>query len=376
MPRPAVRGPWATYSATAILVGVAVTIAVTVGPSSDQGVLVRSGAMVRGLVANGEWWRLVTCIFVHVGPIHLAVNAIGLYFLGRITEELFGTARTWALFVLAGLAGSLASFLGSPAGISAGASGAIFGLLGAVFVELTLHRQRYRTAWKRGMWGGLVVVTIAQVGVGFLYPVIDQWAHGAGLLAGAVFGVVLSPTVKWYRIGTYLARGIALMFAAFAVTAAVLVVRTSIPESLDKAKRVRHVIGEVAITAPAGWISAGELADPDGLIIVTVHRDSRVDMAAQMLAWIEKSQTIARNYNFDKVEAVREHVVSLPEGWEGTELRASFEDALESRQYYRLIIAGRAFGDTLVQLVVITPDSVAHAAPAFLAQLIASAGPT
>ncbi|MBA3819750.1 MAG: rhomboid family intramembrane serine protease, partial [Deltaproteobacteria bacterium] len=129
--------PWATWTITAVLVAVSGAITVFVGSTSDTGILVRAGAMVRGMIDGGEWWRLVSCVFVHVGVVHLAVNGIGMFFLGRVTEELFGTARTFALFGLCGIAGAVASYLASPAGVSAGASGAIFGMLGAVFVELT-----------------------------------------------------------------------------------------------------------------------------------------------------------------------------------------------------------------------------------------------
>ena len=93
----------------------------------------------------------VTCIFVHVGAVHLIVNVTGLWFLGRLAEEFFGPWRLTAIFAVSGIVGSFASYLASPAGISAGASGAIFGVLGALFVELTLHRKRHRAAWSRGI---------------------------------------------------------------------------------------------------------------------------------------------------------------------------------------------------------------------------------
>src|SRR5690606_4724046 len=128
---------------------VALVIAATLGGSTDVGTLMRGGAMVRGLVDAGELWRLVTFSFVHVGGIHLLVNVMNLYFLGRLAEDLFGPWRTAAVFALAGVGGAGASYLASPAGISAGASGAIFGLLGAVFVELSWHRRHHHIAWKR-----------------------------------------------------------------------------------------------------------------------------------------------------------------------------------------------------------------------------------
>ncbi len=368
--------PWATYTLTAALVAVAGVIAVGAGSTSDPGVLVRSGAMVRGLIDGGEWWRLVSCVFVHVGVVHLVVNGIGMYFLGRVTEELFGTSRTFALFGAAGLAGSVASYFASPAGVSAGASGAIFGMLGAVFVELTWHRRKYRAAWKRGMWGGLVVVTVAQLGVGFLYPVIDQWAHGAGLFAGIVFGALLSPSVRWARLNLQLGRALAAVVGAAAVTACVLVARTSLADSLANAPHARFVVNEVALTAPATWVADGELVDPDGIVLVTVHRETLQTLPLQMANWVGQAYSIGKARGFDDVVDEPNRIVALPDGWEGAEARGSFEDAMGVRQRYRIVITGKAFGDTLVQLVIMTPESFARDAAGFFRQLVASAGPT
>ncbi|HSD87262.1 MAG TPA: rhomboid family intramembrane serine protease, partial [Kofleriaceae bacterium] len=187
------RGPIATRILSASLVLTAIAVASFLGPSTDIGVLVRDGALVRDLVRAGEWWRLVSCIFVHVGGLHLLVNLIGLWLLGRLAEELFGPWRMTAIFALAGLGGSVASLLATSAGISAGASGAVFGLLGAVFIELTWQRKRHRIAWTRGVWGSLAVVAVAQLGVDFLYGVTDHWAHAGGLAVGTLAGMALSP---------------------------------------------------------------------------------------------------------------------------------------------------------------------------------------
>src|SRR5690606_38154979 len=117
------RGPIATRILVFTMLAIALVVSLTIGPSSDIGVLVRDGALVRGLVHEGEWWRLVSSVFIHVGGIHLAFNMIGLWFVGRLTEELFGSSRTLAIFAVAALAGAVASFLASPVGMSAGASG-------------------------------------------------------------------------------------------------------------------------------------------------------------------------------------------------------------------------------------------------------------
>ena len=371
MPRP--HRPWATWSLTGALLAVAGVISVAVGPSSDLGVLVRGGAMVRSLVDGGEWWRLVSCVFVHVGAVHLFVNVIGMFFLGRVSEELFGGARTVVLFGASGVAGSCASYLAGPAGVSSGASGAIFGLLGAMFVELTLHRDHYRAAWKRGLWGGVVVVTLAQVGIGFLYPVIDQWAHGAGLTAGVLLGALLSPHARWARAARYAGRALALMFAAFAITSAVLVARTSIAESYGDLPSRRHVINGVAIVAPAAWHAAGLLVDPDGLVEVKAAVGSG-EPRAQLDAVVKRASDDELK-RAKRVTPATEPLVPLPAGWEATELVITFEDPMDSDQRFRLILAVRAFDGQLVLVSILMPESMARAAPGLASGMLASAGP-
>jgi len=370
------RRMWATPLVTAAIGGVAAVLAIGLGSTGDIGVLVRGGALVHSLVREGEWWRLVTCIFVHVGGVHLVVNGIGLWMLGRLTEELFGGARTITIFAIAGLAGSLASYLASPVGISAGASGAIFGLLGALFVELVLHRQKYRQAWKGGMMGSLAVVTVAQVGVGFLYPVIDQWAHAAGLLGGALAGVALSPTASWARANHVVAKLFAMAFGALVAVAAVLATITSIPDSLDALPTsVRHA-GDIAVTAPVSWtVASGIIQDPDGLVELAVERQPRTNTPLQLGTWMASATQRAKNSGFDQVETVGERIVALPVDWEGKELDASAADPMGYRQHFRVIVCGRAFADSVIVASLTVPDTIARAAPAFLAHLLASLGP-
>jgi membrane associated rhomboid family serine protease len=365
--------PWATWGITLVLLAVAGAIAWAFGSSSDLGVLLRAGAMVRGRVDDGEWWRLVTCIFIHVGSVHLAVNAIGLFFLGRIVEEVFGTARTIVIFIGSGLAGAVASYLSAPVGVSAGASGAIFGILGAIFIELTLHRERYRAAWKRGMWGGLVVVTIAQAAVGFLYPVIDQWAHGAGLLGGIALGALLSRHTRWERITVHAARVLAVVAVGVAITAGVLVARTSVADAFG-GPQSRHYLSGVAITAPASWLTTKAFHDPDSLVVVIGARESVIEPVGQIGAWLVETEKNAKQHDFEPTLAP-DRVLALPAGWEGSELVATIEDPMGHTLRYRMIAIGKRFGDVLVLLRVTAPESVLRAAPEVFQAMIESAGP-
>jgi rhomboid protease GluP len=79
------------------MLAVSATITLLVGPTSDVGVLMRAGALVRGFVDGGEWWRIFACVFIQVGGLQLVINVIGVWFVGRIVEEMFGTARTIAI---------------------------------------------------------------------------------------------------------------------------------------------------------------------------------------------------------------------------------------------------------------------------------------
>jgi rhomboid protease GluP len=378
---PGARRPRATWLLTALLVAVAATTTLAIGPTSDIGVLMRAGAMVRGVVAHGEWWRLVACLFIHVGALHLVLNTAGLFLFGRLAEDLFGTARMIAIFGVAGISGALASYLASPAGISMGASGAVFGLLGAVFVEITWHRRRYRAAWKRGLWGALAVVTVGQLGYGFFSPVIDQWAHGAGLLAGGLLGLVLSPCARWTRAGGYLARAIALGFGAFVMTAAVLVARTPLADSLTAGGPTRHVLDGFAITIPASWeVSAHQVFQPNGVVVVRLAQQPSGHPREQIAMWMAEEGRRLKNELGElgtSVELTKapETIIALPAGWDGVELQAAPEDAMGHRQRMRVIVCGRAFGDTMVLMAIWVPETVASAASEFLAALIASTGP-
>jgi rhomboid protease GluP len=352
----------ATRLLAAALVLAALAIALFVGTATDVGVLLRSGALVRGLTA-AEPWRLVSCIFVHVGSVHLIVNLMGLWFLGRLGEELFGGWKLAAIFALSGLAGSFASWVASPAGISAGASGAIFGILGALLVELTWQRRRHRVAWSRGIWGSLALVTVAQVAIGFFYPVTDQWAHAGGLITGALLGFVMSPHVRLASAMRHVARVIAIAFAVVVVASAVLVARTSVADSLARGPIVDHRVGGITMRAPASWTAKDdELEDPDQLIVVAVNRGSLDEAVAHELAH-------AREIGFEQSRRAAERLVPLPAGWQGVELELTATDALDSDQHFRLVVAGRGDG---VVIALYLPVTLADAAPTYFTALIES----
>jgi len=182
--------PRVTYALLAInvLVWLAMTAA---GGSTNTAVLIRFGAKVNLLIAQGQVWRLLTSMFLHIGLMHLFFNSYALFAFGIEVERLYGSARFLAIYLLAGLYGSLVSFALGP-NLSAGASGAIFGLLGVMVAFFRLHREMFGE-WGRQRLLSLLGVAGFNLVLGFTVPGIDNLAHLGGLLSGAVLGWLLAP---------------------------------------------------------------------------------------------------------------------------------------------------------------------------------------
>jgi len=182
--------PRATYGLLAVLILVFLAMTAA-GGSENIRVLILFGAKVNSLIAEGQVWRLLTSMFLHIGPVHLFFNGYALYVFGIQVERLYGTPRFLAIYLLAGLYGSLFSFAFG-AEVSAGASGAIFGLLGAMLAFFRRHRETFGT-WGRQQLLNLLVVAGLNLVLGVTVPGIDILAHLGGLVSGAVLGWLLAP---------------------------------------------------------------------------------------------------------------------------------------------------------------------------------------
>lgn len=192
--------PWALRLRRApVTFGVIIaTVAVYLGGTLigfDQ--VLEFGAKDNVSILAGQVWRLVTPVFLHAGLAHLGVNMYSLFALGPPVERFFGAPRMLALYLLSGISGVVFSLAFNPYP-SVGASGAIFGLLGALAMFLYLHRGLFGPA------GGMQLQQLIIVGaLNLVYsaanPGIDLWGHIGGLLAGAAcaayFGPRLTPEV-------------------------------------------------------------------------------------------------------------------------------------------------------------------------------------
>jgi membrane associated rhomboid family serine protease len=147
------------------------------------------GALTGEAIVKNEWWRLLTCCFVHFGLIHLGLNMWSLYILGRFQEGMWGRARYLIVYLISGVCGSSAMIINNPVVRGAGASGAIWGLMASEVVWVFLNRQHIgygATIWLRR----LMFVFVLNAGFSFL-PMISASAHFAGGAAGFIAAVLL-----------------------------------------------------------------------------------------------------------------------------------------------------------------------------------------
>ncbi len=197
--------PLAKPVVTYVLLGIITLVfvaEVALGGLTNMRILVPMGAQLNLLVWQGEYWRLFSAMFLHIGVTHFLFNAWALYSLGRDIESFYGSLRFIVIYVLSGLFGGLAYYLlGAPQTavvISAGASGAIFGIIGAELAFWLRNRLLFGDFGKQRLMNLGILVGINVV-FGFSTPGINNMAHMGGLAAGFVLALVLTPRyeVTW-----------------------------------------------------------------------------------------------------------------------------------------------------------------------------------
>jgi len=171
-----------------ILIFILMTLA---GGSQNDATLIGFGAKSNIEINNGETWRFVTPIFLHIGIFHLAFNSYALWIVGPQVEKLYGGPRFFLLYILTGIGGVAASFWYNPIGISAGASGAIFGLFGVLLVFSFKYRKSVPAFFSSALGRGILVTLGINLLIGASIDQIDNAAHIGGLLAGCMLGFVI-----------------------------------------------------------------------------------------------------------------------------------------------------------------------------------------
>ncbi len=186
---------------------------------NSNGVQLAWGANFGPATQDGQWWRLATAMFLHFGILHLALNMWALWDVGRLVERLYGRLRFGALYLGAGVAGNLLSLVvqGNRA-VSGGASGAIFGLYGALLVFLWRERKHVDRREFRWLFGAATVFTLFTLVMGQVVPGIDNAAHIGGLVTGALLGRVLARPWAHASPRTHGGRWIAAALLLLAIT--------------------------------------------------------------------------------------------------------------------------------------------------------------
>src|SRR5438034_6273627 len=185
--RASFEGAGAKVTKLLIGVNVAVYVAELIQGGGVYGVgstIYEKGVLWAPFVANGDYWRLITAAFLHYGPFHLLLNMLGLYWFGSLLEHRIGSGRFLLLYLVSGLAGSAGALVISPTNPTVGASGAIFGILGA---GLVLEQQRDYVFGGSAL--GVIVINLVLT---FSIANISIGGHIGGLLGGIIVALGLT----------------------------------------------------------------------------------------------------------------------------------------------------------------------------------------
>jgi rhomboid protease GluP len=160
--------------------------------SENADVLVAYGAKYNQAILEGQYWRFVTPVFLHANLLHVALNMLNLIVVGVFVERIFGHVRFLFIYLVTGIISVIASFYFAPQEISVGASGAIFGLVGAYSIFIFAHRRAFRHGGIPALsW--LVFIIGLNLGIGLIIPNVDNYAHVSGFVSGCLLGWFFAP---------------------------------------------------------------------------------------------------------------------------------------------------------------------------------------
>ena len=205
-------------------INVAVFVAMTLAgvsitePTFAQ--LVHWGANYGPLTIGGQWWRLLSCVFVHIGIIHIGFNMWCLWGLGRLAESVYGHWTFGVVYLITGVAASVTSLAWNPGGTSAGASGAIFGIAGALIASFYLGEFSLPKAAVSGLLRSVLMFAGYNLVFGAMSGHTDNAAHVGGLVSGLILGALIARVAPHHddavrRVGV-LFVGIALVYGGAA----------------------------------------------------------------------------------------------------------------------------------------------------------------
>ena len=175
--------------------------------------LIRVGGNYGPLTLSGDYWRLLTAGFIHAGPLHIALNMWCLWSLGRLAERLFGKWQTFCIYLITGVGGALLSVAHDPRHLEVGASGAIFGIAGALIAGLKFGDFPISWQEQRATLSSVVLFSVFSFVWGMNSPGTDNMCHLGGLFSGLLLGLPLGAFARRHKL---------LQLATILVTAGVL----------------------------------------------------------------------------------------------------------------------------------------------------------
>jgi membrane associated rhomboid family serine protease len=266
----------------------------------DARVMIKLGTNLTPLTLDGQWWRLLTSMFLHFGLIHIAFNMLALYVNGTVAERIFGSLRYLVIYLLAGLCGSVASLLWHSQVNSAGASGAIFGILGAMIAFYLRKEGGVPPSVLKAQLNSAALFVFYNLVLGASVHV-DNAAHLGGLAGGFVMGFLLSRPLQADRATKNWSRQwlIALLIAALAATALAYLVG-------HKANPSIRSFGGLKLGTTISQLiqSKGQPINRDGLAWVYNSVDSRHDGVISAILTSESNGSVrAIIYDGDQASA-------------------------------------------------------------------------
>ena len=262
--------PWITYSLIAVnsIIWIASLAKGGTLAGTPADLLLQWGGNAASEVQRGEWWRMASSIFLHNGLMHIALNMLGLYSVGITVERIYGPRLFALIYLASGLLGSALSLhFGAQVAVSVGASGAVFGIAGALIVGIWQHRRQLPQSISKQTLSSAGIFVLYSLVQGFAKQGIDNAAHIGGLLAGCVLAYVLPERLDLERYAQTIRRRM-LLGLAFAV-AATVALATAAPQarvdqrgSLHFANGVRTMLEAFkSMQLEAEQVKAGKLSE-------------------------------------------------------------------------------------------------------------------
>lgn len=263
--------------------------------------LIAWGADYGPRTTGGEPWRLFTAMFLHIGVIHIAMNMYVLWQIGRFVERIVGNAGFLVLYIVAGLAGSVVSVLWKPYTVSAGASGAIFGLYGALFAFVIDKKSTIPREVLQSLQRNAVMFVGFNLLYGFSQKNIDMGAHLGGLAGGFLSGLVLRQPLteeaakgRIWRNAVLLAAGAALVGLVVVAAPRSFDIEGAIERFSKVEERSLAAFNDVIKKAKAGSANDAELAEVIETKVLPDWRKAKEELVAPKTLPAKESELLAK----------------------------------------------------------------------------------